>query len=57
MHETSQAGHPADEIATVLSGTFFMGHGDKLDASAGKALGPGGAGRNGLSCRPRCRGR
>jgi hypothetical protein len=30
--------HPADEVVTVVSGTFFMGHGDKLDASAGKAL-------------------
>jgi quercetin dioxygenase-like cupin family protein len=33
--------HPADEIVTVLSGTFFMGHGDKLDTSAGKPLAAG----------------
>jgi quercetin dioxygenase-like cupin family protein len=28
--------HPADEIVTVLSGTFFLGHGDKLDPAGGK---------------------
>jgi hypothetical protein len=30
--------HPADENVTVLSGTLFMGHGDKMDTSAGTAL-------------------
>ena len=34
--------HPADEIVTVLSGAFFLGHGDKLDTSAGQEL-PAGA--------------
>ena len=33
--------HPADEHVTVLSGTFHMGMGDKLDATKGKALGVG----------------
>ena len=35
--------HPTDEAVTVLSGSFSMGMGDKLDRSA-KALGPGGWG-------------
>ena len=30
--------HPADEHVTVISGTFHMGMGDKLDAANGKAL-------------------
>jgi quercetin dioxygenase-like cupin family protein len=30
--------HPADEHVTVISGTFHMGMGDKLDTSAGKTL-------------------
>jgi quercetin dioxygenase-like cupin family protein len=30
--------HPADEHVTVISGTFHMGMGDKLDTSAGHAL-------------------
>jgi quercetin dioxygenase-like cupin family protein len=30
--------HPADEHVTVISGTFHMGMGDKLDTSAGRAL-------------------
>jgi quercetin dioxygenase-like cupin family protein len=33
--------HPADEHVTVLSGTFHMGMGDKLDTAKGKALGVG----------------
>ncbi|MEX0878722.1 MAG: cupin domain-containing protein [Thermoanaerobaculia bacterium] len=33
--------HPKDEHVTVLSGTLFMGMGDKLDTAAGKALGVG----------------
>ncbi len=34
--------HPTDEAVTVLSGSFTMGMGDKLDRTAAKALGPGG---------------
>ena len=30
--------HPADEHVTVLSGTFYMGLGDKFDASKGNRL-------------------
>jgi mannose-6-phosphate isomerase-like protein (cupin superfamily) len=30
--------HPADEHVTVISGTFHMGMGDKLDATRGTAL-------------------
>lgn len=30
--------HPADEHVTVIAGTFYMGMGDKLDESKGKAL-------------------
>jgi quercetin dioxygenase-like cupin family protein len=33
--------HPADEHVTVISGTFHMGLGDKLDATKGKGMGPG----------------
>lgn len=33
--------HPADEHVTVISGTFHMGMGDKLDTAKGKALGVG----------------
>jgi quercetin dioxygenase-like cupin family protein len=33
--------HPADENATVLSGTFNVGMGDKLDEKAGKAMAAG----------------
>ncbi len=33
--------HPAIERITVLSGTFHMGTGDKLDTKATRALGPG----------------
>ncbi len=36
--------HPTDEAVTVLSGSFSMGMGDKLDRSAAKLLGPGGWG-------------
>jgi quercetin dioxygenase-like cupin family protein len=36
--------HPKDEHVTVLSGTLFMGMGEKLDTKAGKALGVGGFG-------------
>jgi quercetin dioxygenase-like cupin family protein len=36
--------HPAIEHVTVLSGTFYMGMGDKLDTSKGMALPPGGIG-------------
>lgn len=35
--------HPAIEHVTVLSGTFHMGAGDRLDRSRTKALGPGAA--------------
>lgn len=34
--------HPADEHVTVLSGTFHMGLGDRLDTARGKALPVGG---------------
>jgi len=34
--------HPTDENVTVVSGTFYMNAGDKLDTSAGHALGVGG---------------
>jgi quercetin dioxygenase-like cupin family protein len=34
--------HPTDENVTVVSGTFYMAQGDKLDRSAGHALGVGG---------------
>jgi quercetin dioxygenase-like cupin family protein len=30
--------HPTDEVVTVVSGTFLVGMGDKLDASKAKAL-------------------
>lgn len=30
--------HPADEHVTVISGTFYMGTGDKLDETRGKAM-------------------
>jgi quercetin dioxygenase-like cupin family protein len=33
--------HPADEHVTVISGTFHMGMGDKLDVTRGKGLGVG----------------
>ena len=33
--------HPADENLTVISGTFNLGTGDKLDMSKGKALAAG----------------
>jgi mannose-6-phosphate isomerase-like protein (cupin superfamily) len=33
--------HPADEHVTVISGTFHMGMGDKLDTTKGTALGVG----------------
>ena len=34
--------HPTTENVTVISGTFNIGAGDKLDESKGTALGPGG---------------
>jgi hypothetical protein len=34
--------HPTDENVTVVTGTFYMGMGDKLDRNAGQPLGPGG---------------
>jgi hypothetical protein len=34
--------HPTDEHVTVLAGTFALGMGEKLDASAAKDLPPGG---------------
>jgi quercetin dioxygenase-like cupin family protein len=34
--------HPGDEHVFVLSGALYMGMGDKLDSSAGKALKQGG---------------
>jgi len=33
--------HPADEHVTVLSGSFYMGMGDKLDESAAMEMKPG----------------
>jgi len=33
--------HPADEHVTVISGTLYMGMGDTLDESKGKALSAG----------------
>jgi quercetin dioxygenase-like cupin family protein len=36
--------HPKDELVTVLSGTLYMGMGDKLDPKAGKTLTVGGFG-------------
>jgi len=33
--------HPADEHVTVISGTFYMGMGDKLDLTKGKELAVG----------------
>lgn len=36
--------HPTDESVTVLSGSFSMGMGDRLDRKAAKTLGPGGWG-------------
>ena len=37
--------HPNDETVTVISGTFMMGMGDKLDAKAAKQIPPGGFAR------------
>ncbi len=34
--------HPAIEHVTVISGTFYMGHGEKFDEMMGTALPPGG---------------
>ena len=34
--------HPTTEYVTVISGSFNIGMGDKLDAQKGKALRPGG---------------
>jgi quercetin dioxygenase-like cupin family protein len=34
--------HPTDENVAVVSGTLFMGMGDKLDKQAGHAVAPGG---------------
>jgi anti-sigma factor ChrR (cupin superfamily) len=34
--------HPTSEYVTVLSGSFHLGMGDKLDEAGGKELGPGG---------------
>ncbi len=33
--------HPDERIITVLSGTLYMGYGDRFDESAMKALPPG----------------
>lgn len=33
--------HPADEHATIISGTFYMGMGEKFDESKLRVLGPG----------------
>jgi len=33
--------HPADENLSVVSGTLFIGHGDKFDAAAGKPIATG----------------
>lgn len=37
--------HPTDENVTVVTGTFYMGMGDKLDRAAGQALPAGGFGQ------------
>ncbi|MFI5177326.1 MAG: cupin domain-containing protein [Vicinamibacterales bacterium] len=34
--------HPTDENVAVISGTFMIGMGDKLDKTAGTAVAPGG---------------
>ena len=34
--------HPTDENVTVISGSFLIGMGEKMDESSMKALGPGG---------------
>ena len=34
--------HPTDENVTVLTGTFHIAMGDKLDKAKGDAIGPGG---------------
>ncbi len=34
--------HPTSEHVTVISGTFYIGTGDKFDEAAGKELGAGG---------------
>src|SRR5690242_21625478 len=34
--------HPADEHVTVISGTFYMGVGDKFDAASAKGMPAGG---------------
>jgi len=34
--------HPADEHVTVISGTFYAGHGSKLSEAESKAFPPGG---------------
>jgi quercetin dioxygenase-like cupin family protein len=34
--------HPTDEHVVVVSGTLYVGMGDKLDMAAGKAIKPGG---------------
>jgi quercetin dioxygenase-like cupin family protein len=34
--------HPTDENITVISGTFLMGMGDKLDSAKARAYAPGG---------------
>ena len=36
--------HPTDENVTVVSGTLYMGMGDKLERKTGQALGVGGFG-------------
>src|SRR5688500_16363887 len=33
--------HPMDEDVTVISGTFMLGFGERLDTAATRALGPG----------------
>ncbi len=33
--------HPTTEHVTVISGTFYLGTGDKLDETKGTAMGPG----------------
>ncbi len=33
--------HPTAENVSILSGTLFLGHGDKLDTSGGEELTPG----------------
>lgn len=41
-YRVSAHSHPTDEFITVLSGNFYLGMGDKIDAAHGKPLTTGG---------------